>query len=71
MKKRKLTSKEIAELINNQRVYIRNNEIIEIFDGDIILNNNGEVDILRSITLEFIHSNFPENFLKRNYMRAF
>ena len=63
MKIFKLNSKQMVKLIKNKRIFITQNETIELYDEEIILNNKGNISKLEKSYFEFPETNKTENFL--------
>lgn len=64
MKKIKLNTNQISDLINNNRIYLEHNKTIEIFDDNIIINYKDRITTIESLQLEYIENNQPTNFLQ-------
>ncbi|MBQ9246046.1 hypothetical protein IJ182_07260 [bacterium] len=64
MEKLCLNTKQISELIRNNRVFIQNNTAVEIFDDEFILNCKGKITKSKSLSISFREMNEPYSFLQ-------
>ena len=51
----KLNPKQIVDLINNKRVFVAPDTLVEVFNDEIIYNNNGRISKLNNLNLEKKH----------------
>ncbi len=65
MKKIKLNPKQIVDLINNKRVCLASDKVVEVFDDEIIYNNNGQISRLDNLHLEFSPPEEDKPFLRK------
>ena len=65
MKNIKLNPKQIIDLINNKRVFLDSNKVVEIFDDEVIYNNNGQISRLNNLNLEFSPPEKDKPFLRK------
>ena len=60
----KLKEKQISELIKNKKVVLNNNSSVEIYDGEVIHNKNGEIRYIKNMNLEFNEAERTDEFLQ-------
>ncbi len=61
----KLNPKQIVDLINNKRVFLAHNKLVEVLDDEIIYNNNGRISRLDNLNLEFSPPEEDEQFVRK------
>ena len=50
----KLSTGQIVDLINNKRVLLSSDKVVELFNEEIIYNNNGKISKLNELNLRFL-----------------
>ena len=65
MKNIKLNPEQIVDLINNKRVFLDSDTVVEVFDDEIIYNNNGRISRLDNLHLEFSPPEKDKPFLRK------
>ncbi len=65
MKSIKLNTEQIVDLINNKRVFLSSNKVVELLDDEIIYNNNGRISKLNELNLRFLPPEDDRPFLRK------
>ncbi len=65
MKNIKLSPKQIVDLITKKRIILCSDKVVEVFDNEIIYNNNGQISRLDNLNLEFSPPEKDKPFLRK------
>ena len=65
MQKVKLNSKQITELVKYKKALISDNIAIEVFDDELIYNDNGTINYITAMSLEFEKNSPPDDYMQQ------
>ncbi len=65
MQKVKLNSKQITELVKYKKTLISDNIAIEVFDDELIYNDNGTINYITAMSLEFEKISPPDDYMQQ------
>ena len=65
MQKVKLNSKQITELVKYKKTLISDNIAIEVFDDELIYNDNGTINYITAMSLEFEKNSPLDDYMQQ------